>query len=268
VFQDLFPDIPASSRNIHCVGLVMLLISVCLLIAPSLFHQIMFEGESRPDAVTMATVLAGASLLPLTIGLGAAAFITFEHLFSRGFGIAAGTSFTVVALGLLYGLGFALRRDRRKSVLDKQNHTPLKSRIEQMLTEARVIIPGGQALLGFQLIATLTKAFNELPAMLRYVHCVGLCAVALSVVLLMTPAAVHRIGFQGEDDPIFFRIGSSLVIAASIPLAIGIAANVTVVFFKATESTGAAWAAGATALVALLAFWLAYPAWRRNHRHS
>jgi uncharacterized protein DUF6328 len=270
VFQELFPEIPKSSRYIHCAGLVMLLISIGLLIAPSLFHQIIFDGESRPAALTAATVLAGASLLPLTIGLGTAAFVTFEHMFSRGFGIAAGTSFTVIALGLLYGLGFALRRDRRKPMPEKQNHTPLKSRIEQMLTEARVIIPGGQALLGFQLIATLTKAFNELPAVFKYIHCVGLCAVALSVVLLMTPAAVHRIGFQGEDDPIFFRIGSSLVIAASIPLAIGIAANVTVVFFKATESTGAAWAAGATALVALLAFWLAYPAWRRNYliRHS
>ena len=39
-----------------------------------------------------------------------------------------------------------------------------------MLTEARVIIPGGQALLGFQLIATLTKAFNELPDLFKYVH--------------------------------------------------------------------------------------------------
>ena len=137
-----------------------------------------------------------------------------------------------------------------------------------MLTEARVIIPGGQALLGFQLIATLTKAFNELPAMFKYVHCVGLCAVALSVVLLMTPAAVHRIGFEGEDDPAFFRIGSSLVIAGTIPLAVGIAADVAVVFFKAMESTDVAVAAGAGALAVLLGFWFAYPAWRRTWRIS
>jgi len=48
----------------------------------------------------------------------------------------------------------------------------------------------------------------------------------------MTPTAVHRLGFQGEDDPAFFRIGSRLVIAASIPLAIGIAADVAVVFLR------------------------------------
>jgi hypothetical protein len=148
------------------------------------------------------------------------------------------------------------------------SHTPLKARIEQLLTEARVIIPGGQALLGFQLIATLTKAFSELPPIFKYVHAAGLCAVALSVVLLMTPAAVHRIGFRGEDDPAFFRIGSRLVIAASVPLAIGIAADVAVVFFKITESTMTASIAGTTALCALLAFWLAYPAWRRNYADS
>src|SRR5882757_10018224 len=64
VFQELFPEISAPGRIVHCAGLVMLLISIGLLIAPSLFHQIVFDGESRPGAVTTATVLAGASLLP------------------------------------------------------------------------------------------------------------------------------------------------------------------------------------------------------------
>ncbi|HKU07015.1 MAG TPA: DUF6328 family protein [Bradyrhizobium sp.] len=48
VFQELFADIPATSRYVHCAGLVMLLASIGLLIAPSLFHQIIFNGESRP----------------------------------------------------------------------------------------------------------------------------------------------------------------------------------------------------------------------------
>src|SRR5439155_16815218 len=154
---------------------------------------------------------------------------------------------------LLYGLGFALRRDQKDRMEHMSNKTPLKSRIEQMLTEARVIIPGGQALLGFQLIATLTKAFNEMPVVFKYIHCAGLCAVALAVILLMTPAAVHRLGFQGEDDPDFFQLGSRLLIAASIPLAIGVAADVAVVFFKTTGDTVIALGAGAIALVFLLA---------------
>ena len=135
VFQELFPEISTAGRYIHSAGLVLLLASVCLLIAPSLFHQIMFDGESRPAAVAIATTLAGASLLPLTVGLGISAFVTFEHLFNRTIGIAAGSSFTAIALALLYGLGLALRRKKKRPMPNAPNHTPLKSKIEQMLSE-------------------------------------------------------------------------------------------------------------------------------------
>jgi hypothetical protein len=81
--------------------------------------------------------------------------------------------------------------------------TPLKTKIEQMLTEARVIIPGGQALLGFQFVCTFNRSFKELPLSIQYVHAASLCAVALAVLLLMTPAALHRIAFHGEDDKVF-----------------------------------------------------------------
>jgi hypothetical protein len=267
VFQDLFADIPVGSRYVHCAGLVMLLASIALLIAPSLFHQIIFGGESRPRALIMATTLAGASLLPLTFGLGAVIFVTFEQLFNRGAGVAAGASFTAIALALLYGLGVALR-EWRTSMPDQQTGTSLKSKIEQMLTGARVIIPGGQALLGFQLIAVLTTSFNELPSTFKYVHSAALCAVALSVILLMTPAALHRIGFQGEDDPDFFRMGSWLVVAGSVPLATGIAADVAVVFFKVTQSSGAALASGLAALIVLTGLWFGDPAWCRLAERS
>jgi len=261
VFQELFSGIPATSRYVHCAGLVMLLVSVGLMIAPCMFHQIVFAGQSRPDAIRMAGVLTGASLLPFTLGLGAAAFVIFEQLFSRSIGIAAGVSFTAIALGLLYGLGLAFRQGRKKSMAQEQTGagTPLKSKIEQMLTESRVIIPGAQALLGFQLIAVLTKAFNELPPVFKYVHCVALAAIALSVLLLMTPAALHRIGFQGEDDPKFFEIGSRLIVAGTIPLAVGIASDVSVVFFKAIDSESIAMASGFASLALLLGLWLGYP---------
>ena len=262
-FQDLFADVPAGSRYVHCAGLMLLLASMGLLIAPSLFHQIIHRGNSTPGAVRMATAFAGASLLPLTLGLGVAIFVTFEQLFNRGVGIAAGVSLAALAIMLLYGLGFALREKREQAMQDQPTGVSLKSKIEQMLTEARVIIPGAQALLGFQLIAVLTKAFSELPPFFRYIHCAGLSAVALSVILLMTPAALHRIGFRGEDSPTFFRIGSRFVVAGSVPLALGIAADVAVVFFKAIGSENGAIVAGLVSLFGLLGLWLGYPLWLR-----
>jgi hypothetical protein len=264
VFQDLFKEVPPASQALQCAGLGFMLLSVCFLIAPSLYHQIVFDGESRPGALAYASWFAGASLLPLTLGLGASVFVVFEHLFGRTAGAMFGLTFTAGSLLLLYGLGLALRRPSGRKQMPDHAATPLKTKIEQMLTEARVIIPGGQALLGFQFVCTFTRSFKELPLSIQYLHAAGLCAVALSVLLLMTPAALHRIAFHGEDDASFFRIGSALVVAASIPLAAGIAAAIGVVIFKVTESTGNASAAGATALCVLLGVWLGYPVWRRN----
>lgn len=142
------------------------------------------------------------------------------------------------------------------------DRTPLKTKIEQILTEARLLLPGGQALLGFQFVASLSKSFHEFPTTYQYIHVAGLCAIALAVTLLMTPAALHRIAFQG-DDAQFYRIGSRLVIHASRPLAARIAADIAVVLFKVTENSRTS---GLTALVSfffLVGTWLVYRAWRR-----
>jgi Family of unknown function (DUF6328) len=47
VFQELFNEVPPVSQALQCAGLAFMLLSVCLLIAPSLYHQIVFDGESR-----------------------------------------------------------------------------------------------------------------------------------------------------------------------------------------------------------------------------
>ena len=63
--------------------------------------------------------------------------------------------------------------------------TPLPAKIDQMLTEARVILPGAQALLGFQLTVTLTRAFEQLPEQVKLLHATSLCCVGFAVILLM-----------------------------------------------------------------------------------
>ena len=72
------------------------------------------------------------------------------------------------------------------------------------------------------------RSFGEPPGWVKITHAVALAAIALSVVLLMTPAALHRIAYDGENSPSFFRISSALVVAAAFPLAVGIAADICV----------------------------------------
>lgn len=262
VFQDLFQSVPWDGKIAQCGGLIALLIAIGLLIAPSLLHQVAYRGESCRDVLSTATYLAGTSMLPLTLGLGASIFTVLENLFGRVVSLASASVFTVVSLSLLYGLGLALKSGNRP-MPEKTSETSLETKIEQLLTEARVIIPGAQALLGFQLVATLTKTFSELPNSAKYVHVMGLFAVALAVTLLMTTAAVHRIAFRGEDNSTFFRIGSRLVIAAACPLALGISAAVYVVLFRVSESVGIAALTALLSMSILLGLWLAYPVWLR-----
>ncbi|KQW22821.1 hypothetical protein ASC80_05630 [Afipia sp. Root123D2] len=201
VFQDLFRDVAAVTQALQCIALGLLCISVGLLIAPSMYHRIACGGQSSHRAIHITTSLTSWSLFPLTLGLGASIFVIFDRFAGRGAAFTISAVVTGAGFALLFGLGLALRKNGKP--LPAESETPLKTKIEQLLTEARVIIPGGQALLGFQFVATLTKSFSELPNWVQNAHATALLAVALSVLLLMTPAALHRLAYHGEDDPEF-----------------------------------------------------------------
>ena len=118
---------------------------------------------------------------------------------------------------------------------DEIEQPPLHEKIDQMLTEARVILPGAQALLGFQLAIVLTDAFEKMPGAVKLTHGAALGCVALSIILLMTPAAYHRIVYGGEDSEALHRIGSWFVTWSTVPLAFGLAADVAVVGTKSSH---------------------------------
>ena len=69
----------------------------------------------------------------------------------------------------------------------------LDKRAQNAIEEARMVLPGIQALFGFQLIAVFNDRFMDLAASERVVHVWSLVLIALSIALIMTPAAYHRI---------------------------------------------------------------------------
>jgi hypothetical protein len=144
--------------------------------------------------------------------------------------------------------------------------TPLDIKIEQMLTEARVILPGAQALFGFQLAIVFTRSFADLPVVPMIMHAASLLLVTLTVVLLMAPAAYHRIVYGGEVSADMYRVGSALVTAATIPLALGLAGDTYVVISKITVSPAIAVAAAVAAFILLIGLWHAYPLVRAGKR--
>lgn len=271
VFQEAFGQLSMTTRLINCTGQLFMVLAIALLIAPSMQHRIVEEGQDTARILSATSALAGLALVPFALSLGISFYVVLDHLYGITMGLVGGTALCVLAGTLWCGLGYALRSwIGIKPMSPKQacERTPLSTKIEQMLTEARVVLPGVQALLGFQLTVTLTSSFEQLSAGSRLLHVAALCCVALSAVLLMTPAAVHRITFWGEDTPSFFHLGSWFVTAAPIPLALGIAGDLYVAISKASESSVLAAVSGVMALAVLAGLWYALPLTlraRRNH---
>jgi hypothetical protein len=149
---------------------------------------------------------------------------------------------------------------------DEVDRTKLHQKIDHMLTEARVILPGAQALFGFQLTIILTDAFQALPTASKLIHGAALGFIALSVILLIAPAAYHRIVYAGEDAVAFHRTGSRLITAATLPLALGLGCDVYVVGVRIVGSELAAAAAALLVVGLLVGCWHVLPLVERRRR--
>jgi hypothetical protein len=234
-----------------------------LLITPSMEHLIVERGKSTARILRMTTCFAGLALLPMALSLGTDLSIVLNYRFGAGAGVTVGILASALALFLWYGAEFLLARSQKgEPVMDE--HTSIDVRVEHMLTEARVLLPGAQALFGFQMAVLLTEAFADLPTSSQFLHAVALCCIAIAVILLMAPASFHRIAFGGENTESFYRIGSRFVIASALPLAAGITSDLYVAVTKALDSA-AAGAVLATVTVALLVtLWFIRPLMHRN----
>ena len=141
--------------------------------------------------------------------------------------------------------------------------TPLKDRVEQVLTEARVVLPGVQALLGFQLATILMDGFDKLPQSSKYIHLMSLILMGLCVILLMTPAAYHRIVERGEDTERFHRFASVTLLVTMIPLPLGICGDLFVVLRKVFGSVSLSIGIALLTLAFFYGLWFGYPQFRK-----
>jgi hypothetical protein len=143
-------------------------------------------------------------------------------------------------LAAWYAYPMAARtRKESRSMSSESSSQGYTEKIRHVLTETRMVLPGAQALLGFGTVAALTDGFEELPPLLRAVHTTGLCFIAVAIILLMTPAAYHRIAEGGEQTEHFHRVASRLLLAAMAALAPGMAAGLWIVLERTTSSRSA-----------------------------
>jgi hypothetical protein len=265
-FEPAFDQLPRSSKLLKTAALMVLLIAIALIMAPGSYHRIVRGGSDAEDVHQFATTMMDVALVPFIMAFVLDVYLTVGRILGTSGGVLAGTMVGITALFFWYGFGW-MSRSRgsagKMAEKPKAHRTPLKTKIDQALTEARVVLPGAQALLGFQLVTMFMDGFDKLSNSFKFIHIASLGLIALTTILLMTPAAYHRIAERGEDTKRFHEVASALLLAAMITLPLGICGDVYVVLFKVTNSVRAAVACAALALAFFYGTWFGYTTYKR-----
>jgi hypothetical protein len=142
---------------------------------------------------------------------------------------------------------------------DTLQRVSLKDEMSNVLEEARMVIPGVQALFGFQTMAVFNQRFQDLPPSGVTAYLVGLGLLALSIALLMAPAAYHRIAERGCVSRKMINLASRLITAGLVPLMLGIAIDIYVVALAALDDARLALYGAIVSLVLFTLLWFAFP---------
>jgi Family of unknown function (DUF6328) len=265
-FQKMFDRLPESSQFAAVIAFGLLTGAIALLITPSAYHRIVTRHGAEGQLQHSITWLIDISLLLLGLAIGIDLFLVGDRVLGGLAGPLLGIGFCLIAFVFWYGIEL-MHLTRRTRPLSSGNgeESKLEDRIDYVLTEARVVLPGVQALLGFQLIVILSESFDTLPDSSALVHLTALAAIALSAVLLIAPAAHHRIVFGGEDSEEFLPIASRYLLGATVFLALGMAGDCYVIVAKVLQSPASGIAAAVATAAACLGLWHVWP-WMMRKR--
>jgi cytochrome bd-type quinol oxidase subunit 2 len=144
----------------------------------------------------------------------------------------------------------------------------IKDALQQTLEEARMVLPGVQALFGFQLIAVFNEGFaRDLSEAEQLLHLAAIVLVTIAIALVMTPAAYHRQVEPRGASASFVRLASRLISGAMMPLALGLALDLHLVARLVSGSPTVGATIAGIALALFLVLWFAFPQWRAAQLH-
>jgi hypothetical protein len=147
-------------------------------------------------------------------------------------------------------------KDKSKPEVEKEE---LDKRAQNAIEEARMVLPGIQALFGFQLIAVFNQRFPQMPAGQQLLHYTALVLVAAAIGLIMAPAAYHRIVEQHSVSRFFIQLTSVMIATSMLPLLTAISFEIYILGHLVLDNDQASfWIAVATAAF-LAALWYVFP---------
>jgi Family of unknown function (DUF6328) len=148
------------------------------------------------------------------------------------------------------------QKDRSEADTEQKG---LEHRAQQTIEEARMVLPGIQALFGFQLVAVFNQRFPQIPAGQQLLHYVALLLVGAAIGLIMAPAAYHRIAEQHSVSRFFIQLASFMIAISMLPLLTALSFEIYILGHLVLDNDQAIfWIAVAMAAF-LVALWYVMP---------
>ena len=98
VFETGFEALPRVSQYIKLVGLYVLLIAIILIIWPSAYHRIVYEGNDNPKVHDFITTVMDIALLPIVITLALDFYVLSGKLLGTTGGIVVAIAIGFIGL--------------------------------------------------------------------------------------------------------------------------------------------------------------------------
>ena len=143
------------------------------------------------------------------------------------------------------------------------HHQTLDEAATHVGSEARMFLPGVQTFLGFQLIAVFNQRFEQFSRDEQILHFVAFLLVALTMGLLMTPAAYSRQVEPNKVTKRFVNLSSTLLTLSMVPFTVGVCLETYLVGKIILEEVLPAAVAAGAMLVVLTGLWFVLPALAR-----
>src|SRR5712664_1695893 len=173
-FEPRFERFSKSAQYLQMAALLLLLGGIALIISPGSYHRIVRSGSDAEDVHTFATTVMDFALIPFLLVFSFDLYLATATVLSAAGAISIGILTGVTAISFWYAFGFISKSPRKSPrnnsrEMPRAHPTKVEDKIDQVLTEARVVLPGAQALLGFQLVTMFMYGFDKLPQFSKYI---------------------------------------------------------------------------------------------------
>ena len=147
----------------------------------------------------------------------------------------------------------------------KKEEISLDDAAAHLLEECRMVLPGIQALFGFQMIAVFNQGFSEkLSHPQQLLHLVAIVLTTLAMALVMTPAALHRQAQPTSVSERFLWLASNVVLVGMFPLALAVGLDAYVVASIVLLNDAFAAVLAVMLLAVFIFLWLVLPRHERR----